>query len=148
MLAGLLTLAACSFGKDVGATQEAVGAFHQAYNAGNIGKIYDDSSEAMKSNTTAADLARVFDTLHRKLGAYKSSNSVGWNENMNTNGTVVTVDYAGTYERGKTEERFQFLIVNGKPKLLNFNINSPALLEKDPAPDNEAMPAPGANQSE
>ena len=129
--AGLaLILAGCSAGKDLAAAQQAVTTFHQQMNAAAFDAIYDASSADWQKATARAASAQFLGAVHTKLGNFVSGNTVGWAENVNTNGTFMTLNYQSKYAGGDAAEHFLYRIDGGKLQLVGYNINSNALILK------------------
>ena len=125
---GALALAGCSFGADVPVAEKAIAAFHTQLDAAQFGPIYAQSADEMKKDTTQAQLADFLAAVHRKLGPFKSGKSIGWNDNVNTGGHYVTINYQATYERGPATESFVYRIDDGKAALVGYHVNSNVLI--------------------
>lgn len=122
-------LAGCSVGKDSAAAGTAIRDFHSKLNAGEFADIYDQSGAGMKAAATEDKLTALLEAVHRKLGAYVSGSQTGWNENFNTSGHTIRIQYASKFERGDATESFVFqLDGKGTPALAGYNIDSMALI--------------------
>jgi hypothetical protein len=145
-LAALAGLAACSPGNDVPAAERGVAAFHAALDSGRYAAIQASSSAEMKGTTSAADLTRLLEAVHDRLGAFRAGSTRSWNDSRTTSGRFVTLDYAATYERGSAEENFVFRIDGDHATLAGYHVNSNALIEapsqQPPATAEPTEPAP------
>ena len=124
----LLGLAGCSVGADIPAAQKAVVRFHTMLDAGQSAQIARDSAAEMKGATTEPKLTALLDAVHRKLGTVKKAQQNGWNDQVNTGGHFITLNYATSYTRGEAIETFVFKIADGQAKLAGYNVNSDAML--------------------
>lgn len=123
-----LALGACSLGQNVKLADGSIAQFHQALNAGQFQPIYRHSAPDLKAVTSEDKMVALLGAVHRKLGAFKSGTSQGWNENLTPAGHFVTISYAATYEKGQASEQFVYRIGNNQAKLVSYNINSDALI--------------------
>lgn len=124
----LLVLTACDPGKDGDAVDKEVVRFHQAFDESRYDQIYDEAAPVFQQTKPKADLIHFIDVVHQKLGAVKSSSRSGWRDNVNTDGHTYVTAYATVFEKGSGTETFTYLIVDGRPKLVGYNINSDALV--------------------
>lgn len=125
---GALALAGCSLGADVPVAEKAITAFHAQLDAAQFGPIYIQSADEMKKATTQAHLTDFLAAVHRKLGLFRSGKSIGWNDNVNTGGHYITINYQATYQRGPAAENFVYRIDDGKATLVGYHVNSDALI--------------------
>ena len=128
MVMAAMLLASCSPGADLPLGDKAIEAFHADMNAGRFAAIYDASGKEMKSATTREGLTKLLAAIHGKLGPFKSGSRNGWNDNVNTNGHFLTLNYSATYQKGAGEEEFVYRIEGGKAVLIGYHINSQALI--------------------
>jgi hypothetical protein len=129
VLAGMLyCLAACSAGEDVPIATKAVVQFHTMLDAGQNAQIYGNAAPDMKSAATEAKLTALLAAVHRKLGTVTKAEQKGWNDQINTSGHFITLNYATTYTRGEAAEVFVYKIADGKAQLAGYNVNSDALI--------------------
>ncbi|CUS43395.1 MAG: hypothetical protein V4610_03915 [Pseudomonadota bacterium] len=52
----------------------------------------------------------------------------GWNDQVNTGGHFISLNYATSYMRGEAIETFVYKIADGQAKLAGYNVNSDALI--------------------
>ncbi len=123
-----LALAGCSAGEDVPLANKAIDRFHTALNAGQFDPIYAGSAKDMKDTTPQPRLVALLAAVHRKLGTFRSGNSVGWNDNVNPAGHFVTINYQAKYEHGPAAENFVYRIENGRATLAGYHVNADALI--------------------
>ena len=121
-------LGACSAGDDVPIASKAVAQFHTMLDAGQNAQIYGNAAPEMKSAATEAKLTALLAAVHRKLGTVSKAEQRGWNDQVNTGGHFVTLNYATTYARGEAAETFVYKITDGKAQLASYNVNSDALI--------------------
>lgn len=125
---GALALAGCSFGTDVPVAEKAITAFHAQLDAAQFGPIYAGSGSEMKKATSEQRLTAFLGAVHRKLGLFKSGKTIGWNENLNTGGHYVAINYQAVYEHGPAAESFTYRVDDGKAMLVGYNVNSDVLI--------------------
>ncbi len=122
-----LALAGCSMGKDMSATETAIGDFHQKLDAGQFAAITDAAGPELKGGTT--DFNALLEAVHRKLGKFKSTVRQGFNDNYNNGDHLFTANYASVYDTGPATENFVFRMNSGKPVLVGYHVESAALLK-------------------
>jgi hypothetical protein len=123
-----MLLAGCSMGQDVSTTEKAIGAFHAQINAGQFDAVYAASADEMKKATSQVVFDRMMAAIHHKLGAFKSGKSLGWNDNLTTNGHMLTLNYAAVYDSGAADENFIYRVNGDRAALVGYHVNSQALL--------------------
>ena len=128
MMAGLVALGGCSFGKDVPVAEKAAHAFHAQLNAGQFAAIYTGGGAELKAVTKQADMVALLDAVHRKLGAFKSGKTQGWNDNVTTDGHMITLNYAAVYQNGGADEQFVYRLTGGQTQLVGYHVNSNQLI--------------------
>jgi len=119
--------AACSMSADTSSAQVGVDKFHAMLEAGQFTQIYDGSSADMKSHATQQDTVALLTSVHRELGAYRSSKQQHWKVNYDTSGTYITLAYKTTFAAGDADEQFMFLMQGQTPVLAGYKVNSPLL---------------------
>lgn len=128
-LAGLAAaLGGCSFGKDVPIAEKAADAFHAQLDAGQFDAIYAGGSADLKATAKPADMTALLSAVHRKMGAFKSGKTAGWNDNVTTDGHMITLNYSATYQNGAASEEFVYRMDNGQARLAGYHINSNQLV--------------------
>jgi hypothetical protein len=126
---GVLTLlGACSMANDIPLVESDIAVFHKELNAAQFDKIFADSAPDMKSAPSTVPFPQLLAAVHRKLGDFQSGNSVGWNDNVNTNGHFVTVNFSAKYTRGEARETFVYRVDGKSASLAGYNIDSAALI--------------------
>lgn len=131
----LLTLtiagtSSCSLTKGKGIAEAAVKKFHDQYNAGKFGDIYQDTDDQFKKVTSEKELVDLLQAVQRKLGAVKTAKSSGWGVNTTTAGTMATLSYDVDFNEGRGTEQFVFHINGDTARLVRYNINSPLLITR------------------
>ena len=124
----VLAILGCSAKADIAASERAVEEFRALLAAQQYEKIYSGSSSELKQSVSQADLDKLLDAIHRKLGKVSAAQPNAWHVNVNTAGTFVTLGYQTTFERGDATERFVYRIEDGKARLVSYQINSLALV--------------------
>jgi hypothetical protein len=124
----VLALLGCSAQADIAASERAVEEFRALLAAQQHEKIYSGSSSELKQSVSQADLDKLLDAIHRKLGKVSAAQPTAWHVNVNTAGTFVTLGYQTTFEHGEATERFVYRIEDGKARLVSYQINSLALV--------------------
>jgi Protein of unknown function (DUF4019) len=117
-------LSACSATKDVDLAQAAVAQFRELMAAHKFEQIYSDAGDDLKKSTTEQNLTRLLDAIDRKLGAFKSAQSNGWNVNYAPTVTSVTMKFKTQFERGAGVETFVYRVTGGKALLAGYHIDS------------------------
>ena len=124
----------CSCGaitKDKVIAEQATVQFHSQLNAGQYNSVYDAADPKLHEATTEANLAKLLDAVHRKLGTVRQSNLLGWSTNWHTGqGTTVTLSYNTTFSAGSGTEQFVWHIDQNRALLYGYDINSADLIEK------------------
>ena len=121
-------LASCSPGADTKAAENGISSFHSDLNAGNFDKIYDGTGPEFKAVSTKDKFTQILKVVHSKLGGFKNGKSVGWNDNVTTNGHFVTMNYDANYEKGPASENFVFRVSGSEATLVGYHVNADALL--------------------
>lgn len=121
-------LGGCSFGKDVPVAEKAAEGFHAQLNAGQFDAIYAAGGAALKSTTSQADMTALLAAVHRKLGAFKTGKTDGWNDNVTTGGHMITLSYNANYQNGAAAEQFVYKLDDGQAQLVGYHVNSNALI--------------------
>jgi hypothetical protein len=125
---GALALAGCSIGADMPVAEKAITAFHAQLDAAQFGPIYAGSGKEMRDSTTEPRLTAILAAVHRKLGLFRSGKSIGWNDNVNTSGHYISINYQAVYEHGRAAENFVYRIDDGKATLAGYHVNSDVLI--------------------
>jgi hypothetical protein len=125
LLAGL---AACSSGEHLESAERAVAEFRELMSGRQFAQVYAGASEELRNASTEANLVRILDALHSKLGRTSLAEKSGWNVNFHSSGTFVSLGFKTQFEKGAGVEQFVFRISDGKARLVSYNVNSPALL--------------------
>ena len=128
LIAAMMTLGACSGGKDLAQSEQAIARFHEQLNSGQFDEIYRNASSEWKGASSQADSQKLFAAVRKKLGSFQSGKQVGWRANYGTGGSTVVVQYASKYEKGAATETFTYRPSDPAPVLIGYNINSPVLI--------------------
>ena len=128
ILAALVTLTACSMSGNVDAADAAVVEFHVLLDAGRFDELYDAADDELKAATIRKDFVDLLGAVSRKLGEVVTTQKTGWRVQRGTGGSFVTVAYATSFAHGEAVEQFTFRMHDGEARLLNYHINSNALI--------------------
>ena len=123
-----VALGGCSFGKDVPIAEKAIDGFHAQLDAGHYDAIYDAGSADLKATAKKEEMNALLAAVHRKLGAFKSGKTDGWNDNVTTGGHLVTLSYSASYEHGAAAEQFVYRLAGSQAQLAGYHVNSNALI--------------------
>jgi hypothetical protein len=122
IVAAILT--ACSVSKDFDLANTAIAHFRELMAAQKFEQIYSEAADDLKKTTPEQNLTRLLGAIDRKLGAFKSAQSSGWNMNYNASGSTVTLTLKTQFEKGTGVETFVYRISGGKALLASYRINS------------------------
>jgi len=128
LIVAMLMMASCSGGKELAGAENAIIQFHRQLNSGEYRKIYLESDSGLKKVTPEANMIKLLDAVHRKLGAFQTGKQTGWQVNYSTSGTNTAVQFDSKFDRGSATETFTFVGDAQSPRLLSYNINSQALV--------------------
>lgn len=129
VLLGGMMLAACSAPQEVNSAQEGIAHFHEMLTAGQFEQIYAQADEGLKKVTKSEDMTRLLSAINRKLGAVKTSQSVGWSMGYSTSiGNSMTLRYTTQFEHGSADETFLYRFADGRAQLAGYHVNSNALI--------------------
>lgn len=127
-LAAILTLSACSIGKDVPIAEQGVKRFHQMLGSDQIDAIVASSGPELTAGPAKARFTQLLSVIRKKLGRPTGGTQAGWNDNFNAGGHFISLNYQSKYERGDAAENFVFRMEGEKPTLAGYHINSDALI--------------------
>jgi hypothetical protein len=125
---GVLLLAACSGSAERAGAEKAVLKFHQQLNSAAYEQIYAASDSGLKKATSKADMVKLLEAVHSKLGAFQTGTQSGWQVNYNTGGNNTVIQFDSNFQKGKATETFTFVGNSDAPRLLAYNVNSPVLI--------------------
>lgn len=128
MLALLVFLGSCQAANAKPAAEAQIMPFHDRYNARQFAVIYDSTDATFQQTTSRDDFLKIGEGLHRKLGRVTGTTPAGYQVNVSTGGTQVTLTYRTTFEKGEGVETFHYRVRGKRASLAGYNINSPALL--------------------
>jgi hypothetical protein len=127
-IAGMLLLAACSSGENVAGARRAIVQFHARLNSGQYKQIFNDSDAGFKQASSEADMTKLLNAVHTKLGSFEDGTQSGWRVNYNTTGNNTVIQLGSNFEKGKATETFTFVGDAAAPRLFGYNINSQVLI--------------------
>ena len=123
-----LALIGCGMAESVGAAEKAVVVFHEQYNAGSFGEMYDEGGDALRAAETRADFMTTMASFRTKLGSMRESKRTGFNARVGSDGTFVELEHVTEFENGAGTEEFTWEITEGRARLLGYSVDSRAFL--------------------
>lgn len=127
LLAAALAVTGCSMGQDMTATDAAVVDFHAKLNAGKFAAITAAAGPEIKTGGT--NFTGLVEAIHNKLGTFKSTTRQGFSDNLNNGDHLFTATYASIYSSGPATENFVYRLNSGTPVLIDYHVESAALLK-------------------
>ena len=128
IVAALLAMAGCSFGRDKQMAEQGVAQFRRMVEAGDYDRVYETASPQLKQVTSQTELTRVLGVIRDRLGPVRQADQTGFHVSHGTGGIVVNLTYATQFASDRGTENFVFRISDGEARLVSYNVNSPALL--------------------
>jgi len=119
--------AACS-GKSIQVAQAATSEFHERCSRSAFDDIYAASDPEMQSSASKDEFLKLMNGVQKKLGAWQTSSSLGWNVMAGTKGIRVSLGFQSTFEKGAAKEQFVWHVQGDKAALVGYHVNSPAFL--------------------
>jgi hypothetical protein len=107
----------------------AVNRFHELLDAENYPQLYQEFDPAYREAITPEKHKAILSKLHNKFGSSKSTENTFVNVNANTSGTFVNATFRTVYANGVVTETFTWRKRGEQLRLVNFNIESPLLLD-------------------
>ena len=127
--AACFAISACGdMAKNIALGRAAVAKFHQQLDAEQYDQIYAEADPALRQASARRDFVALMSAIHRKLGKTQDATGESFNVNWSTSGTQVRMSYKTKFAGGDAEETFVWHVVADRPVLLNYNINSNALI--------------------
>jgi len=123
-----LTINGCSSDADVSVAEREVSIFHDKFDDQEFDEIYTATAPQFKDSTPKDDYLQLMSIVHQKLGTVQATERNSSNVLYRTDGTTVTLGYATEFEQGPGIETFVFSMQDGKARLINYKINSTALI--------------------
>ena len=124
-----LCLVGCSAPIDVGSASAAGKKFHDRFNQQDYATIYSDADAKFRAAVKPDALTSLLTRVHDKLGNVTDTTRTGFNVNYNLGGSTITLTYSTKFQQGEGQERFVWLKSGDELRLLNYDIQSPALDE-------------------
>jgi hypothetical protein len=109
-------------------TNGRVARFHGLLDAGASRELVADATESMRQVADRnGQVSQVFDAVHAKLGAMKSTARQAYSARFTGEGFVVSARYETTFARGAGTESFVWIFQRGALRLNNYFIRSDQL---------------------
>jgi urocanate hydratase len=133
LLAGTIALSGC-FGSLKTAQDDAAKlatAFHSQMTQGDLAGIYNNADQRYRDAVTRTKSDALFSSIARKLGSPLDCKPGGFNVNMTTSGTILKSQCETRFSKDATAvETFTWVKSTDQYRLLGYNINSDALIER------------------
>ena len=113
--------------RDKGTAADAMDRFHERFNAGEYGKIYDTAGPEFQGKNVRGDFLSRLDAAHRLLGDYKTCADRGWSSRSFGGDTSVELRYRTHFERGDADETFDYTVSSARATLRAYRVNPKAL---------------------
>lgn len=123
-----MALVGCGLMEGVGTAERAVATFHEQYNAGSFGEMYDASAEDLRATDARNEFVSTMTSLRTKLGSIRGTARIGFDSRIDSSGTFVALEYETDFDNGVGTEEFGWEISDGRARLLSYDVSSKALL--------------------
>jgi hypothetical protein len=123
-----LALVGCGIAESIGAAEKAVVVFHEQYNAGSFGEMYDAGGDDLRATATRNDFMTTMASLRTKLGSMRESKRTAFNARVGSDGTFVELEHVTEFENGTGTEEFTWEISGSRARLLGYSVDSKAFL--------------------
>jgi len=141
-----LALGGCSASRDKSAAEAAVVRFHEMLDDARYHDIYAGAADAFRRSGPEQAAVATLQSVHERLGAFRSSQQSGWRVNFGTAGNIVRLNYVTQFASGAGSEEFVFRIDGNAAQLVGYHVNSPALngpaVSASGTPAKDAAPPP------
>ena len=108
----------------------AVDRFHAQLETERYAEVYVEADEEFKKAGSEEELVRLLKSVNEKLGKVRVAHLSGYRVIVNPKGTYVMLSYDTEFTTGRATEQFTWHIMDGVAALLNYNINSPNMVNK------------------
>ena len=120
-------LAGCGHAlRDKGTAADAMDRFHERFNAGEYGKIYDTAGSEFQAQNVRGDFLTRLDAAHRQLGDYKTCADRGWSSRSFGGDANVELRYRTHFARGDADETFAYAVSGTHASLQTYRIDPKA----------------------
>ena len=123
-----LALVGCALTDGVAVAENAVVVFHEQYNAGSFGEMYDAGDDDLRAAETRNDFMTTMASLRTKLGSMHETKRTGFNARVGSDGTFVELEHVTEFENATGTEEFTWEITEGRARLLGYSVDSRAFL--------------------
>jgi hypothetical protein len=122
----VLRFRSCSSSPNARLAQEGVAQFRSQMEAGDFQAIYAEADEGLRRRYDSEDFVKVMAAVDRGVGTLKVTRLSRARESLfpGTN-KYVTLEYETTWTRTKGEEKFTFLINQGRAVLDTYYVYAP-----------------------
>jgi hypothetical protein len=87
--------------------------------------IYAGATDEFRNHGSRAETLAFLERVHQTMGNVHQSKLKGFNINRNTSGTLATLVYATTFDKGNADEQFVWQIESDAAKLYGYRIDAP-----------------------
>jgi hypothetical protein len=98
---------------------------HQELNQAQYDDIYAGATDEFRNHGSRAETLPFLERVHQTMGNVHQSKLKGFNINRNTSGTLATLVYATTFDKGNADEQFVWQIESDAAKLYGYRIDAP-----------------------
>ena len=106
----------------------AVDEFHGHFNEARFQEIFESGTEGFRDENTYEDFEEFLRAVHEKLGPVVSSRSTGWNVEVTSEKSTVTLEMETEFEDGTGQETFVYFVAGETAELYAYSINSRDLI--------------------
>ena len=129
VLPAVLLLAAnfvsCSSTQSARIAQEGTSQFRSSMESGEFEKIYREADDALRAKHAEEDFVRLLGSFGRSLGPVQSAQLRRARESLFSRKKYVTLHYRTQWAKEDGEEKFVFLIRDGRAILDSYVISTP-----------------------
>ncbi len=130
LLVFILLVLACSDARKAKSVAElAITDFHERFNSGQLGVIYEKADANFRNITSEDDFNKLMEAVSSKLGKVKSTDNQNWDVRTFNFTTSIVLIQNTEFEKGSGTETFTFVINDGKATLFGYYISSDELIE-------------------
>lgn len=110
-------------------SEQATERFHAQLDSAQFEAIYGEADQDFRSTVTERDANALWRMVQRRFGPVQGTALANWHVSFTTGGgTQVRLIYRTAFAQDSAVETITWRIRDGTPRLLGYNINSPALL--------------------
>jgi hypothetical protein len=104
--------------------------FHDLFNQARFDEIYAGSSPEFRRMTAAENFTELLDAVRRKLGNVTHTKNLSWRVTTSNALRYVLLVQETSFREGRAVETFSYVMKDGTPVLVGYNINSNELVTR------------------